>query len=637
MRRLASLILAIVVILVGAVPMGAAPSYAAESGERVVYRQVALMYFDVWKHSNGDWQDTNPSAGDGRDWPGQTGKKTSYVYTVPDSVKDNYDLTKVEVISSHPEGDESRAKFKAAFEAAGGLPGEEKGYHGQNWDDYNNKWYKHRAEITGIEADQSAVADGKSKVTWTLNLTTPEERPYNIKDPVIRAQLGLPGDPRLNDVSEGYRYMLPAIIVWYGVPKHKPISPNLSVTYFDPGVPVEGDAYVAEAGKTYTATVRFKVGEIAGDRPEGVNYPPYSPVVAAAHKVGGTYYQARIAGDKIIESDGYWPAIPQGTTVYSANFERDGEEITARFDWTAEDAPETTLAVAINKDYPDRPDNLPYTLWRYGEVYPELNPDDPGYWAALDPHSPVYQDNVAEVSVRIERQPLPDFYVADLDPGTQRTEPGGRYTASFTAGLKEGFPAPTPAVVTVKHNGADVPGYPQTLDFAPGEAKSLSFGYTGQDGDSNLEVTIAPVGWDDADWSNNSARATVPGGLPDLETVSLTGPASPADPTKMFALTARFRNNSGREMDGVQVAVKRDGRVVKSARMDFKPGETKTLSVDTAGNAGKRYVFEAVVDPDDKVREADEGNNAKTLTVQMGAAKTQGVAPPPEGGVRLVD
>jgi hypothetical protein len=98
------------------------------------------------------------------------------------------------------------------------------------------------------------------------------------------------------------------------------------------------------------------------------------------------------------------------------------------------------------------------------------------------------------------------------------------------------------------------------------------------------------------------------------------------------------RNTAGRAIENVAVKITRDGMTMKTAAMDFGPNQTRTLGLETAGNANKTYRFVATVDPDDRIRETDETNNTKTLTVRIGAAKKKAVEPVEEKEeVRLIN
>ena len=171
--------------------------------------------------------------------------------------------------------------------------------------------------------------------------------------------------------------------------------------------------------------------------------------------------------------------------------------------------------------------------------------------------------------------------------------------------------------------------------FPAGAGEAVLKGYINQD----IPPVQVPLYYlSETNREDNEVTARVEAGLPDLEMVSLAAPPGPLDPVKKFTLTARVRNNSSRPVSA-RVVVRRDGDPGSDydERLDFAPGEVKTVRAETAGRSNMRYTYRAVVDPDNEIAESDETNNEKTAEVRMAGPNTQPVENPSEGGVRLSD
>lgn len=106
---------------------------------------------------------------------------------------------------------------------------------------------------------------------------------------------------------------------------------------------------------------------------------------------------------------------------------------------------------------------------------------------------------------------LPDLYVKSLTSNTSTTTQGTRYSGTVTFGLKNDYPQPMQAKLTLTHNGYSVSGVDgQRITLNPGEEKTFNFNFTGQNGNSFLYAKIAPATGDDKDWSNNTATLDIP-------------------------------------------------------------------------------------------------------------------------------
>lgn len=464
MRKLASL-LALIAIL-GAAFSWAAPAFA-EQPEEKVGSFVAVAHMDIWKHADGHWQKGLYNGKENVTEEAEYDPKALGINTI------GYRLTRVTL--AYPFGEDE-------YKAAGGR-------YNLTWEQFRD-YYERRAVIHEVKLKSFDAATGRAVVEWRFDLNTGgSEKPWPLTDPEIRRQLRIKPPPGFEDSVEGYRYELPVIITWYGV---KRLAPNFSVE-LDPGCPKdEQGSYVAEAGKTYTATVKFR----AGDPVAGQDSPPYDVVVAGVHQLAGNrFYPASlryVSGDgKISSQQGLEPEIPEDVTVHLVTFNRENAEVVAEFSWTAR-ADTKQLAAVINYKWP-RTDPLPYTMtfYREGEAGDQ------------------YGDNVAVVPIKVLAPP--DLYVKSLNPGTSEVEQGRKYAATVVYGLKNTVSGPVQAKLELTHNGYSVSGVDgQLVTFSPGEEKSFGFNFTGQAQDSVLIAKIRPMEGDDADWSNNSKQVVVP-------------------------------------------------------------------------------------------------------------------------------
>jgi hypothetical protein len=298
------------------------------------------------------------------------------------------------------------------------------------WKKYSDDYYERRAVIHEVKVKSFDPATGVAVVEWRFDLKMGGEvRPWKLTDPEVRHQLGLNPPPGFENAVEGYRYELPAIVTWYGVPQK---APNMSVE-LDPGCPREpvkvasagpragfallaqGEKYVAEVGKPYTATARFK---LAGPVPGQTVVPPFDVAVAGLHQVGDAWYPARLeyaGGDGEVRRQAglepWVPIIPADVEVHVVHFNRENNEVLAKFNWTA-NAKTRTLAAVINYTYPEEnPVPCLEILYPEGESGEE------------------YGDNVAVVPIEVKAPP--DFSVA-LDKDQYEADPGDKVTIRAT-------------------------------------------------------------------------------------------------------------------------------------------------------------------------------------------------------------
>ena len=192
------------------------PGAQAAQGD-LIHQEVIASYFDVWKGNN--WQDTD---NDGiADKPGQR-KQPKFTYTAPDEILEKYIITDVKI--KEPV---TKSLYESRENPADGSEGE------MPWYDFNI-WYNyyladiHKADAKLINADQ-----GRAEVTWDIILKTPVEiNAVDLVNEKNRDYLGLPAS-LFTDLNEGYRWYMPGIIEWYGIPKEG--GPDLYVGSIDPG------------------------------------------------------------------------------------------------------------------------------------------------------------------------------------------------------------------------------------------------------------------------------------------------------------------------------------------------------------------------------------------------------------------
>ncbi|MBF7082654.1 hypothetical protein IT084_06645 [Desulfallas sp. Bu1-1] len=301
-NKLIHLLLA-VLVLIAAVPLGAAAAFAAEQ-EQVVKVQIGAGSFDIWQHSNGEWQNTDGIPG--RDEPGQD-KTPTFDYTA-NELLNKYTLTRVE-ITHNVTPDDFNTPANAAKDFVLALPGK-----GKTWDEYHRNYMQYYSNnySAGKAKDGEDLARGRVTTQFKLNLSpTNTNRALDLKDPETRKELGMT-DRDFSQMAQGWRWYMPVKITWYGIPK---TEINLVASNIDPGVPGE-----AEPGKTYTGTVKFK-------------YFGTTPVENVPIGAFNGQYRATLKKN--------------GQPVTSDNF-APGDVKTYTFTWTAPESGQTVLKGVID-------------------------------------------------------------------------------------------------------------------------------------------------------------------------------------------------------------------------------------------------------------------------------------------------
>jgi hypothetical protein len=205
------------------------PALALGSEEQIIDQTVTVPYFDIWKHTDGTWQDTS---NDGKpDAKGQKDKTTKLNYTLDNSLLQKYTVTKVEVT---PNIDEN------TYNTAGK-------WNGKNWEYFKTNYYKYRAVPLKTSISNKDLTKGTATVQFIFDLA-----PQN--NAIDRKAIRFDGDNNaaIDAAAEGWRWYLPALITWHGIPKEQPA--DLPDAYVKA---IIADDKETEAGKTYKAKVTY--------------------------------------------------------------------------------------------------------------------------------------------------------------------------------------------------------------------------------------------------------------------------------------------------------------------------------------------------------------------------------------------
>lgn len=255
-KKLISILL--VAAVLAAVPYGAAFASPSEGQEQVIYMSVAVPYFDIWKHSDGHWQDTN-----GDTYPDRPteGKLQVNSYYLPDeSVRNRFKVTRVEAV---PLLLNDRDLYDRAYQYD---------KHWGDWAAVNKRYLRYEPDNLTVRAyfDEQSLAHGACSLVWRASLS-PMNAALDLTNPKVRAMLGLPPMNFAPGV-QGWRWYFPAVITWYGVPKQVP----------DFYAKIDPHSVKAKPGQELTFTATFGLKE---------NYPLSTrAVLKGLHVIGGKEY-----------------------------------------------------------------------------------------------------------------------------------------------------------------------------------------------------------------------------------------------------------------------------------------------------------------------------------------------------------
>jgi hypothetical protein len=234
---------------------------------QLIKSYIDVAYFQVWKHSNGTWQDTDHDGT--RDMPGQT-KTWSYKVTgVLNNYTNQWDLTGVRVRylnvnewneaiyqqnngyagMSYEDFDKNILYFASA-----------QGYEGKVWAETNLSDLSYTLHYDGIRlALDPGISDMETAKKGAMNLKIDQNIQF-LK--TLGIPLSVPPGGFLK-MAEGWNYWVPYIVEIYGKPKLP--APDLYVKTLDPGTSevVNGNAYTGTVvfglAKDYHKPVQAKL------------------------------------------------------------------------------------------------------------------------------------------------------------------------------------------------------------------------------------------------------------------------------------------------------------------------------------------------------------------------------------------
>ncbi|MTI84380.1 MAG: hypothetical protein FH756_10845 [Firmicutes bacterium] len=198
MQKAKLILLALVFTI--AVPCGAA--IAAQ--EQLIHSKVSVGYWDIWKHTNGEWQDEGE--------PGQSAQY-SETYTIPDKFLDEYKITRI-TTSSPKEFSEQDYNIAGKYWDFKGNKIEYNDFMNRIYGPYIPKGY------SVLGSPITSTGDITVERSFILNPTQLEngKKAIDLKASANRHIVDL-SDREFAQAAEGWRWYQPVLIKWYGVPK----------------------------------------------------------------------------------------------------------------------------------------------------------------------------------------------------------------------------------------------------------------------------------------------------------------------------------------------------------------------------------------------------------------------------------
>jgi len=224
----------------------------ANPQEQLILRQVSVGSFDVWQHIDQSWQDTDLCGN--VDPYGQTNKELKPdIYTLPQTqYTSGFTVTRVEVEYSFTLTDEELAKAGRS----------------ESWSDFDKDYLRKAPDNYSATKTGEDLAQGTVTVQKTLDLTP---KSINLKDPAIRADLGM-AEKDFSKMAQGWRWYVPIMIEWYGVPKSEP---DFSVT-------LDRHEIEADPGESVVLSAIYKLNQNHTQNEKAI--------LKAFHVVNGTEY-----------------------------------------------------------------------------------------------------------------------------------------------------------------------------------------------------------------------------------------------------------------------------------------------------------------------------------------------------------
>jgi hypothetical protein len=293
-------VLLIIAVAAGMLPPFIFAEQAPPQGPEVqFYSKIVCGHWDIWKHISGHWQDTGQP---GFRIPQDLSRGTWSSYTsiplddplehLPSKFNEQYD--NIRFVVSLDINEEVFNRVNAYWTNV-------------DWEQFEDKYLNRKPKYHKLV--------GENSVTFTLHSNPEGARIEDLKE--TKADEG-----PFHDITEGWRWYLPWVIYYYGVPKDHAL-PDFEVVALQPGTEE------MEPGVSYTGSVFFKLKNTVNE-----------PVEAEITLTHNGYSISSTDGELI---DGQRLTFNPG----------EGKEFT--FKWTGQRADSRIVA----EIWPTEPENLP--------------------------------------------------------------------------------------------------------------------------------------------------------------------------------------------------------------------------------------------------------------------------------------
>lgn len=556
-------LLLIIVIFAGMSGVISAPP--AANAETSIYKIIDVGYFDVWKHSNGVWQDTN---GDRYpDAPFGVGVQYGYKYHIPDWLKNEYEITSVET-----KKDITPEDFNDPLTV-----GWIKDQYGSNYQRFHDDYLVYLSQQYGVSASSQPDQSNNISMVFALVLA-PKTSAKNIKEEWQAANV------------EGYRWYVPFTITVYG---HK--KPNVTVRKVEVtdknGTPVasvtRGSAPVVNSFPVQGETYNVKATLITSDTPG-------SQLINA--DVRGT--EAALGGANPVE-------IGRGI-IPVMNFP-DQKEVT--FQWTPISSNDKTLTVYYNNSENDPNGNLnsdktdDWLSIDFGSKF-DLVMDsiavhstklDPGSWTTATINFHLEQSSLGPVPARVA------FYVNDQRVSLDFYDPlypNQTYikTISWQVPLRANDPQPCHYI---DHEWV-CENIPRALD------NMVHLKATIWVNDRSLESK-------EITFDNNTKTLDLSLAGTNLAVTSITAP-SPVMVNSSFPIKVKVSSSASDRISTILV-VRANGKEIVRAPITLAAFSEQEYTYTWIPNVTGSVILEAEVNPDRNVPETTYADNRKNTSV----------------------
>ena len=214
LKKLIFLLMTLVVAMTA--PAGAvfADSGSSQQGQ-VIFQQAICGSYMIWQDPGGQWETTSQEVDNPGTKPGDHATMF-YDYTVPDSILQNYTITGVTVTNQITED-----LYNACVNDGGGHFGLGLDAHTiVGFDGFEYYFVERSPANYSVKAVLPQYDKGRVSIVTDLTLE-PIGQAYNLLDYDTRELLGLTNNDYLRTALQGYEWMTPAVITWYGVPKQQ--------------------------------------------------------------------------------------------------------------------------------------------------------------------------------------------------------------------------------------------------------------------------------------------------------------------------------------------------------------------------------------------------------------------------------